>query len=245
MPMPNTKAPITSDGPIGAIAPPKPGTSAATGTITVAATAISSSAASIPPASPRTRNRRHAAVNENSALRKAAPRPKPRTSSAADAGCPSSATSATSTAVASTAAMRNGQSSRGGAATAGVSRAAILMRGVVWLRPEAELLLQVIPLGARRGKRAAGVGGPVDHRAVIELHVLAAENLGEDEPVRRRPVPGVAIGHRRADRHSGGGERGERGLRLQAIGPGIIEGRAIEIHGTRDVPIGLRGGRHF
>ena len=34
--MPNTNAPMTSDGPIGAIAPPKPGTSAATGTITSA-----------------------------------------------------------------------------------------------------------------------------------------------------------------------------------------------------------------
>ncbi len=44
--MPNTKAPMISDGPMGAIAPPKPGTSAATGTMTSAATAISSSAAS-------------------------------------------------------------------------------------------------------------------------------------------------------------------------------------------------------
>ena len=31
--MPNTKAPMTSEGPIGAMAPPKPGTSAATGTM--------------------------------------------------------------------------------------------------------------------------------------------------------------------------------------------------------------------
>src|SRR5882724_9450193 len=59
MPMPKTNAPMISDGPIGAIAPPKPGTSAATGTMTVAATAISSNAAINPPASPPTRKRRH------------------------------------------------------------------------------------------------------------------------------------------------------------------------------------------
>ena len=41
---------MTSEGPSGAIAPPKPGTSAATGTMTVAATAMSSSAASSPSA---------------------------------------------------------------------------------------------------------------------------------------------------------------------------------------------------
>src|SRR5256885_10027160 len=113
MPMPNTNAPITSDGPIGAIAPPKPGTSAATGTMTVEATAMSSNTDSSPPASPLTRKRRHAAVNENSALRNATPSAKPRITSAAEASCPSSATSATSTAVPSTAAIRNGQSSRG------------------------------------------------------------------------------------------------------------------------------------
>src|SRR5947209_2626169 len=113
MPMPKTKAPTTSDGPIGAIAPPKPGTSAATGTITIAATAISSSTASNPPASPFTRKRRHAAVNENSAFRNATPSAKPRITSAAEAGCLSSATSATSTAAPSTAAIRNGQSNRG------------------------------------------------------------------------------------------------------------------------------------
>src|SRR5438874_1656362 len=113
MPMPNTKAPTASDGPIGAIAPPKPGTSAATGTITVAATAINSSAPNNPLASPWTRKRRHAAVNENSAFRNATPSAKPRITSAAEAGCLSSATSATSTAVPSTAAIRNGQSGRG------------------------------------------------------------------------------------------------------------------------------------
>src|ERR1043165_701528 len=202
MPMPNTNAPITSEGPIGAIAPPKPCTSAATGTTTREATAVSSSAPSMPPASPLTRKRRHAAVNENSVLRNAAPSPKPRITSAADAGCPSSHTSATSTAAPSTAAIRNGQSSRGN--SAGVDSVVVLIS--VWpdagpstgaqLRPEAELLFQVIPLGAGRGKRAAGVRGPVDHRAVVELHVLAAEHFRQHEPVGRRPMAGVAIRNR-------------------------------------------------
>src|SRR6185436_3662728 len=104
----------------------KPGTSAATGTITSAATAVSSSAPSIPPASPLTRKRRQAAVNENSVFRKAAPSAKPRTTSAAEAGCPSSHTSTTSTAVPSAAAIRNGQSSRGD--SAGVENVVELMR---------------------------------------------------------------------------------------------------------------------
>src|SRR5207244_6987566 len=100
------------------------------------------------------------------------PSAKPPTISAADAGCPSSQTSATRTAAPSPAALRNSQS-RCGASAAGVS-AVVLMISI--LRPirkrsgtEAELLLQVIPLGARGGKRAARIGGPVDHRAVIEL----------------------------------------------------------------------------
>src|SRR4029077_12079362 len=64
------------------------------------------------------------------------------------------------------------------------------------LRPETERLLQVIPLGACRGKRGARIGGPVDHGAVIEPHVLAAEQLGEHEPVGRGPMPRVAVGQR-------------------------------------------------
>ena len=125
--MPKTKAPMTSEGPIGAIAPPKPGTSAATGTMTSDATAVSSSAPSMPPASPLTRKRRHAAVKENSVLRKAAPSAKPRITSAAEAGCPSSHVSTTSTAVPSTAASRNGQSSRGSSAP-GASSVVVLMK---------------------------------------------------------------------------------------------------------------------
>src|SRR5438034_3429838 len=204
MPMPNTKAPTTSDGPIGAIAPPKPGTKAATGTITQAATAISSRAASNPPASPFTRKRRHAAVNENSVLRKAAPSAKPPTINAAEAGCPSSTTSAIGTAVASTAAIRNGQSSRD---TAGGENVVVLMNissdaapEGADLRAEAKRLLQVIPLGPVGRKRTARVRGPIDHRAVIELHVGAAEQFRQHEPVGRGPMAGVAIGHRRTAR---------------------------------------------
>jgi hypothetical protein len=106
----NTNAPMTRDGPSGATAPPKPGTRAATGTITIAATAVSTRVAISLPASPRTRKRRYAAVKPNSARRKATPSVNPPRISAADAGCLSSATSPTSTAVDATAATRNGQS---------------------------------------------------------------------------------------------------------------------------------------
>jgi hypothetical protein len=108
--MPNTKAPMTSDGPSGAIAPPKPPPNAATGTMTTAAMAISSSEAISPPASPRTRKRRHAAVKLNSVLRNATPSPKPATSRPAERGAPSISTSAIISAVASTATATNGQS---------------------------------------------------------------------------------------------------------------------------------------
>src|SRR6266700_792491 len=192
--MPNTKAPTMSDGPIGAIAPPKPGTKAATGTMTHAATAISSRAASSPPASPFTRKRRHAAVNENSVLRNAAPSAKPPMIKAAEAGCPSSTTSATSTAVASRAAIRKGQSSRG-AAAAGDESVVVLMNissdaapDDPVLRPEAKRLLQVVPLGPVGRKRTARVRGPVDHRTIIEPDIGAAEQLREHEPIRRRPM---------------------------------------------------------
>ncbi len=66
-------------GPIGAMAPPKPGTSAATGTIAAAAMAMSRRAPSKPSASPRTIRRRHDAVKLNSDLRNTAPSAKPST----------------------------------------------------------------------------------------------------------------------------------------------------------------------
>src|SRR4029077_20521350 len=100
-------------------------------------------------------------------------------------GCPSSQTSATSTPVASSAAIRNGQSSGRGPDAAGASSVVLLIcqSSRNGSGTEAELLLQVIPLGARGGKRPARVGGPVDHRAVIQLHVVAPKNLGQHEPV--------------------------------------------------------------
>jgi len=58
MPMPTVKAPISNDGPIGATAPPKFGTDAATGTTITAATAMTMR----PPASPRVRKSRQDAV---------------------------------------------------------------------------------------------------------------------------------------------------------------------------------------
>ena len=112
MPMPNTNAPMTSEGPSGAIAPPKPGTRAATGTTATAATAISRKAPTRPPASPRTMNRRQAAVKLNSAAKNAMPSAKPSPIRAADAGCPSSSTSAHKRAAAAMAAERNSQSRR-------------------------------------------------------------------------------------------------------------------------------------
>ena len=60
--MPKVKAPMISDGPSGAMAPPNFGDSAAVGTTTSAATAMTISPPSRPPASPRVRKRRHDAV---------------------------------------------------------------------------------------------------------------------------------------------------------------------------------------
>ena len=60
--MPKVKAPINSDGPSGAMAPPKFFDSAATGTTASAQTAITISPPMRPPASPRVRKRRHDAV---------------------------------------------------------------------------------------------------------------------------------------------------------------------------------------
>ena len=79
----------------------------------VAAMAMSRSPARKPSAWPRTISRRHEAVKLNSVLRNAMPSAKPSTISATAAGWPSIITSAIITAVASTEAIRNGQSRRG------------------------------------------------------------------------------------------------------------------------------------
>ena len=148
------------------MAPPKPGTSAATGTIDERRDG-DQRADRRAGRRPRraTRKRRHEAVKLNSALRKATPSAKPPTISAADAGWPSSSTSATSTAVRQHRRDR-GTASRGAAMAprhAGVV-AAMLMASCAadraslrraCLRAEAERLLQVVPLGARGFDRAA------------------------------------------------------------------------------------------
>src|SRR5215204_4997349 len=240
MPMPNTKAPMTSDGPIGAMVPPKPGTSEATGTITPAAMAISSNPPRKPSAWPRTIRRRHEAVKLNSALRNTAPSAKPNTSRAAAAGWPSTRTSAISTASASAEASRNGQSRRGTRAATADSVAETLMvfpdeRAAVYepklipeLRPQAELLLEIVEAGARRCDRTAQIGGPFDHRAGEQAHVGPAKHGRQHEPVRRRPMPSVAVGHDRAGRQRRR-DPGKLLHRPQPVGRRIIEAGAVEI----------------
>ena len=60
--MPKTNAPMISDGPSGAMAPPKFLLSAATGTTANAQMAMTIRPPIRPPASPRVRKRRHDAV---------------------------------------------------------------------------------------------------------------------------------------------------------------------------------------
>ena len=60
--MPKVKAPTISEGPSGAMAPPKSCPSTAAGTTATAQMAITISPPIRPPASPRVRKRRHDAV---------------------------------------------------------------------------------------------------------------------------------------------------------------------------------------
>src|SRR5450759_495303 len=200
MPMPNTKAPISSEGPSGAMAPPKFGLSAATGTITSAAIAITISPPSRPPASPRVRKRRHDAVKLNSAFRKAMPRPKPPRISAAEAGWPSSSTSATRIAVAISAKARNSRSMPNVAPDLGDAIVAVVIEVALVERSGAhtELLLQVVPFGARGLNGAAGIAGPFHHRAGIEPGIVTAEQFVQHEPVGRRVVELHAVDIERA-----------------------------------------------
>src|SRR5215467_851052 len=202
MPMPNTKAPITSDGPSGAMDPPYLCDSAATGTTASAHIAITIKPPSRPPASPRVRNRRQAAVKLNSALRKATPSPKPPRISAADAGCWSSNTSATRMAVAPRASPRNRRSIRTAAPGSDAAKLAVDMETPERRSgSEAKRLFQIVPLRARGFNRAAGIAGPLDHGAGIEPGLFPAEQFVHDEPVGRRPVAGVAVIHHRPGSH--------------------------------------------
>src|SRR5436190_19139126 len=244
MPRPNTKAPAMSDGPIGAMAPPKPGTNAAAGTMAAAAIAISSRPPRKPSAWPRTIKRRHDAVKLNSALRNTAPSAKPRMSSAAAAGCPSITTSATSTASARDDATRNGQSRPGRRAAAADGVAATLMRFpsrvVRGLGAEPQCLLQIVEARARARDRTTRIGAPLDHRAWIEPYVGPAQHSREHKPVGRRPVSGVAIGHNRTGRQLGC-DPGELVLWTEPIGRRIVEGRAVEIDRARNMTVSLGG----
>src|SRR5450759_1698418 len=121
------------------------------------------------------------------------PRPKPPRISAAEAGWPSISTSAIRIAVAASARPRNRRSMLTLESASGALNAAVDMRTPRLLassRAAAELLLQVIPFGARGLNGAAGIAGPLYHRTGIEPGVVAAEQFVQDEPVGRGPVAG-------------------------------------------------------
>src|SRR5262249_42322165 len=190
-------------------------------------------------ASPRARKRRHAAVKLNSVLRKATPSAKPAINSPPDRGWPSIITSAISSAVASSAARRNGPSMAGtlsGAAAPRVTAAVMGLAHAIGSAPEAERLLEVVPLGAGRHDWTVCGRGPRDHRAVIQARILAAKDLRQHEPVGRGPMARVAVGDDGAGRHTRR-ERGKLGRRPEAIGAGVIEGRVVEIERVADMPI--------
>src|ERR1019366_3783609 len=144
------------------------------------------------------------------------PRPKPPRISAAEAGWPSSSTSATRIAVAISAKARNSRSMPNGAPDLGAAIVAVVIEVVLVERSGAhtELLLQVVPFGARGFDGAAGIAGPFHHRAGIEPGVVAAEQFVQHEPVGRGPVAGVAICDRRPRRQFAG-DGGELRLRPQ------------------------------
>ena len=60
--------------------------------------------------------------------------------------------------------------------------------------------LHLVHVGLADQKRVRAISGPFNHGAVIELHILMAEHLRQDEPVGRRPVTGVAIADNRQQR---------------------------------------------
>src|SRR5205823_13750796 len=69
--------------------------------------------------------------------------------------------------------------------------------------------------------------------------LFRSEQLGEHEPVGRRPMSSVAIGDRGTCRQRSS-NRSELRLPLQAIGLLIVECGAVDIHGARNVAVGLR-----
>src|SRR5665811_2029390 len=172
------------------------------------------------------------------------PRPKPPRISAAEAGWPSSSTSATRIAVAISAKARNSRSMPNVAPDLGVAIVAVVIEVALVERSGAhtELLLQVVPFGARGFDGAAGIAGPFHHRAGIEPGVVAAEQFVQHEPVGRGPVAGVAIGDRRPRRQFAG-DGSEVRLRLQPVGRRVVELRAVDIERAGNMAIGRRGRR--
>src|SRR5665811_1572331 len=158
------------------------------------------------------------------------PRPKPPRIIAAEAGWPSSSTSATRIAVAISAKARNSRSMPNVAPDLGAAIVAVVIEVDLVERSGAhtELLLQVVPFGARGLNGAAGIAGPFHHRAGIEPGIIAAEQFVQHEPIGRGPMAGVAIGDRRARRHFARDGR-ELGLRLQPIRRRIIEPLTVDI----------------
>src|SRR5665647_1662372 len=174
------------------------------------------------------------------------PRPKPPRISAADKGWPSSSTSATRTAVAPMDRVRNSRSMLMAAPALGAARVVVDMEspGELESRTEAELLFQIVPLGARGFDRTAYIARPLHHRAGIEPGIGAAEQFMHHKPVGRRPVTGVAIADHGTGRHMAR-DHGEFRLRLQAIGCGVVERGAVDVERARDVAIGQRSRRLF
>ncbi len=81
--------------------------------------------------------------------------------------------------------------------------------------------------GLARLHRAGFVLGPLRQRAVVERHVGPAQHLGEDEPVGRGLVAGIAIVDHRLCRHVREQLR-ELGLRLERLRIGVERGGVIE-----------------
>ena len=196
--MPNTKAPISSDGPSGAMAPPKSGTSAATGTIASAAIAISSSPPSRPSASPARqkapprRGEAEFGFQEGDAERRSRPGSAPPTPAGRRAA-PARPGSRSRPAPR----PRNSRSMPTLARVSGALNAAVDMGTPRWLafRSRGRASSSGRPIWCARtqpgGWHCWSIRPSSRHRACTSL---AAEQFVQHEPVGRRPVAGVAIG---------------------------------------------------
>ena len=156
---------------------------AATGTTASAHIAITIKPPSRPPASPRVRNRRQAAVKLNSALRKATPSPKPPRINAAEAGW---------------LIEQHKRDQDGGRAERKPEEKAVdaerprpdrtrpnctrrhakLLETCAQIRNRGQgLLFQIVPFRARGFNWPACIAGPLDHRAGIEPALLCGQAI--------------------------------------------------------------------